>query len=357
MEGAAWAGARRLAGSMPEGLASVWAQEAELTLFRRLQFDVERERVLAAMGCAGLAHLPLKGILMAGYYPDPTMRSMADNDILYGFVEDAPGGGFRARPGSEGEATKVLSEVMDCLGYEDQVLGRENADCFYKEPCFNFEMHRVLVQSRYELAGHFDNPWERATPDAPGSLAFHWDASDEYIFHVAHAYKHYAESGCGVRHALDEHVFLAVRGAEVDWGYVGRRMREMGIDGFERCLRRAAEEAFGIQASGGAGPTLSPESGELLGRMLSAGTYGNMATRVENLVGGFVSEGVSPVSAKLRYLARRVVPDDAALAEYHPLVARHKALVPFLALSRLAKALPKLPVVLREVGEVRRFRV
>lgn len=34
-----------------------------------------------------IAYWPIKGARIARYYPLPGMRFMADNDILYGFVE------------------------------------------------------------------------------------------------------------------------------------------------------------------------------------------------------------------------------------------------------------------------------
>lgn len=57
---------------------------------------------------------------------------------------------------------------------------------------------------------------------------------------MAHAYKHFADGGCGVRHVADEWVFLQARGAEVDWGFVESEMGAMGMGGFEHALRRAA---------------------------------------------------------------------------------------------------------------------
>lgn len=98
--------------------------------------------------------------------------------------------------------------------------------------------------------------------------------------------------------------------------------------------------------------SLSPESKELLERMLGAGTYGNVKTRIDNRLDKFASEGACPAAARLRCLARRVLPDDATLAEYHPLVARHKALVLFYVAGRLGKAASKLS---RTVAELRKL--
>lgn len=115
VEGLTWAGveALGLAGELPEGLAGRWRDESLMTMWRRLQFDAERERVLAALKAAGFAVLPLKGAAMAHLYPDPSMRSMADNDILYGRVEPLPAdssaveGSASAASGLQGSAGTV----------------------------------------------------------------------------------------------------------------------------------------------------------------------------------------------------------------------------------------------------------
>ncbi|MEI3230367.1 MAG: nucleotidyltransferase family protein [Gordonibacter pamelaeae] len=132
MEGASWRAAA-LAGDVPSELRRRWAAEADMTLLRLLRFDAEREQVLSAMAARGLSYLPLKGVLIAGYYPAPEMRSMADNDILYGFVEPDEGGGFRISGADEAErgratalAVREAAALMAERGYEAVSLGKGN---------------------------------------------------------------------------------------------------------------------------------------------------------------------------------------------------------------------------------------
>lgn len=369
VESIAWAGAKPLAYSMPSELVDIWRGDADSTLYRLLQFDAERERVLTALQEKGLSYLPLKGILMVGYYPDPSMRSMCDNDILYGFVESDSAGGFRVCGESESDrqrtirdATAVVSDLMRGLGYKDVHIGHGNADVFEKEPCFNFEMHRMLMEDSYEFAGFFANPWATAVPDAPGSLSFHYSASDEYLFHIAHAYKHAIFCGCGIRNAVDELVFLRARGEQLDWGRVNDSLAIMGagVVDFESRLRRAAEEAFGIEAaSNGLRTSLSLESASLLGWMMDSGTYGNLSKRIGNALGdSVVSEGSNADGVhfiKLRYLINRLVRDERTLADYWPVVAKYPVLKPLYIVGRLGKAVLKAPKVLNEVREVYRY--
>lgn len=87
IEGLTWSAARLWAARMPEDIVDSWSEKAEETLWRNLQFDVEREAIISALNKKGLSCLPIKGAVVSMYYLSPLMRSMCDNDILYGFVE------------------------------------------------------------------------------------------------------------------------------------------------------------------------------------------------------------------------------------------------------------------------------
>lgn len=131
------------------------------------EFDMERETILEVLEKKGIACLPLKGILVAGYYPEAGMRWMCDNDILYGYVEKNEAGGWKLRGKNASEqeiwterARQELVTVMADLGYKVKSL-QGNHDCFYKAPFFNFEMHRSLVNTFSDLADYYCNHGKR----------------------------------------------------------------------------------------------------------------------------------------------------------------------------------------------------
>jgi len=123
VEGLAWTSARRVR-DVPADMLKEWSATADMTLYRCVSYGIEREAVLAALADRGLSWLPLKGALLVDLYPSPHMRSMADNDILYGFVEEDPAGGFRIAGATEADrerttarAVRVAVEVMEARGY------------------------------------------------------------------------------------------------------------------------------------------------------------------------------------------------------------------------------------------------
>ena len=67
---------------------------------------------------------------------------MADNDILYGFVEPDEGGGFRISGADEAErgratalAVREAAALMAERGYEAVSLGKGNHESFHKKRC------------------------------------------------------------------------------------------------------------------------------------------------------------------------------------------------------------------------------
>ena len=300
---------------VPENIYKKWKNEADTTLFRQISFDAEREQILEKMAERGLSYLPLKGILIAGYYPQPGMRSMADNDILYGIVEPAQDGGYRLQGDDADEsmmqAQKVMVSVMKELGYKVESL-KGNHDCYMKEPCFNFEMHRELMPAEREQYNYFKDAWKRAVPDGENSYGYKFSDEDEYIFFIAHAFKHFDVSGCGIRCAVDEYVFLQKKESVMDWEYIDGELKKLGVAEFESDLKSLANNAFGSTGE------LTAENEKMLYFMLGSGTYGTMENHIRLSLDQIEGE-----NKKGRYWKNRFFVSEEKCKMYYPFFYRH----------------------------------
>ena len=375
VQGLTWHAVRRVP-DLPADLRRSWEKAANETLWRRAMFDAERAEVLAALNAEGIACLPLKGVTTAPLYPEPDMRTMADNDILYGSVEpDLPavppapspssgapapagfrprGAGRRERQEGACEAMQVARRVMEARGYEAESVGASHHDAYLKPPLFNFELHRMLVSGTSPLHPYYENPWSHAVQDADNPLLFHFRHEDEYLYHVAHAFKHFDHSGCGVRHLADERVMLAAFGPAVDRAYVDAELAKMGPDvvAFEVRLRGLAETCLGPGGAGLEGPAalrgaLTADQADILLFMLSSGAYGTVENRV-----GIAWEKTARASASGRpslaaYLRERLFMGREELEANYPVFARHPALRPLAPLVRLAHGLGAHPQNIR----------
>ena len=327
VEAVSWAGIPdAMRSRMPADVAKAWQSAADLTLFRQLSYDAEREAFLTDFRAAGLAWLPLKGIVTATYYPQPGLRSMSDQDILFGFVEhrepgagadggDADGdagdndSGWRFRGDDDAQrdewARKADAEVIRIMEAHGYGKGHdwERELCFAKQG-LGIEFHRKMVVAGERSAGYYDdaemryyaNPWRLAVPDDEGAGAgadadtgvgvadgagaggFHLRPEDEYVFHIAHMLKHYQSAGFGIRFLVDEVVFLRRFDKRFDWGRIQRALGELGFVDFERDIRELSTALFDHPDDWRS--HVSDDQRLLFRETLESGVYGTQRGRV-----------------------------------------------------------------------------
>lgn len=359
---------------IPQPIAEQWRNAADLTLFRQLAYDAEREAILQAFRKAGLSWLPLKGITTATYYPQPGLRSMGDQDIVFGFVERREQSGrlqwtFRGQDEAGhrhwlDKASVAVSGIMQARGYHKtndwaRELSYDNQD-------LHFEFHRSIVTSAEQASGYYDdammsyygNPWRLAVPDdscdAGGCDAghtyaggFHWRPEDEYVFHVAHMMKHYQSAGFGLRFLADEVMFCRTFGGTFDWEYIDAQLCELGLREFERSVRVLAQTLFDHPADWRG--LLDERQHGLLSEIIANGTYGTHRNAIRNkfernrqAVGQ--SRGWwQDVRVEVLYGFRRIYPDRAWVEAFYPDWAGSWWKRAILPLYRLARGLARHP--------------
>lgn len=343
VEGVSYLGLEGLAGKPEKNLLNRWKDAYERTIFRALHFDLEREAILAELKHQGISYLPLKGIHIAGYYPKPGMRSMADNDILYGFVEKAPEGGYRIRGNSEEERTasvaaaqEIVVDVMRKRGYQVSGLNGGAHESCLKEPFYNFEMHRILIAKGTTGDVYYENPWKRAIRDSEDENYFLFSKEDEYIYMIVHAYKHFDNSGCGIRSVADQYVFRKTHAGHMDWAYVDHELEMLGLKEYEDQMNHLAAAIFADAEEA------DEESACLLYYILGCGTYGNVGTRVKRQLQKLSAEGKDD-RVRLKYLINRLYPKEEAYREVFSVFYRYPVLMPFLPLYRMGRAFSNNP--------------
>ena len=311
-----------------------WQAEVDRNLMRHAVFDMERESLFAAMDVAGLAHLPLKGIVTSRLYPRPEMRWMCDNDILFGGM---------AADGTVTTATdddaRALRSIMEAAGFKVAHFGMGNHDAYEKAPFLNFEMHRGLANPEVSWWEYYRDPWAHAVRDAdmPG-LSYAFPREDAYLFHIAHMFKHFANSGHGVRGIADEWVLLQAWGDLMDRAYLDVELGKLGMLGFERDLRRVAANVVGNDACGralaGDAGALLDQDVQMLAYMLGSGTYGTVANGVRNKLAQEAAER-GEKGLRSRYLLRRMFPTRKTLEQGYPVLKRAPWLLPGVYVYRL----------------------
>ena len=213
------------------------------------------------------------------------MREMADNDILY-----------------DVRFQQVVCDHMVACGYETKSVGGGVHDTYLKPPVYNFEFHTSLFSEALEdgrFAEHFAGVRERAVKDEGNAYRYHLAAGDLYVYVAAHAYKHHAGSGTGLRAVADNYAMRRALGSELRFAEIDRELGELGILGFDEALRSLGDRLLGKPAD--EWPELG-EDEELLARLAGAGAYGNVRVAAENGLRRIQGEGRLTRATKLRYL-------------------------------------------------------
>lgn len=317
VESLSWLSAEKRKTEIEASLAETWKEQRERTLLRQLSFGVERDVVLEKLREHEIAYLPLKGILMENYYPEPGTRFMADQDILYAYTE---------------ETQKIIVQIMKELGY-DVVLLKNLHDIYEKKPFYNFEMHKSLNFQQEALQKYYENPWERAVRNADCEWEYHFSDEDEYVYMTAHHFKHFSGSGSGIRTLLDVYYFLRCKGARLDWDYVQRQLEEIGMTDYEKRMREVADRVFAVSPE----QEISEEDQAFLLYMIGCGTYGNVK---ERMVISLKSKDEKDIrQAKKKYLYHRFILPMEKVREVYPFFYKHRWLLWMLPGYRVVKGI------------------
>ncbi|MBT1166435.1 nucleotidyltransferase family protein [Bifidobacterium simiarum] len=376
VEALTWTGmSGTMRNQLPEDLAAKWRNDADLTLFRQLAYDADRESILADFRNAGLSWLPLKGIVTATYYPQPGLRSMGDQDLVFGFTQydDALGAWrFRGndadeRQAKEIEASGLAKSIMEAHGYRKRTEWERELS--YIRDGLHFELHRCIVTDTERSQGYYDdamnryyaNPWQLAIPDDEGSGnsedghagGFHFRPDDEYVFHIAHMMKHYRSSGFGLRFLADEAVFCrrfggtgdGNTGERFDWDYIHAELRKLELDQFETMVRSLSLALFDHPHDWRR--HVGPSERQLFAEIIESGVYGtkrNGATKSFDRQRQAAQREGRRTRVGLIYGWRRIYPPRSWVEQHFPEWAGtwwKRALLPLYRVARGLRRHPK----------------
>lgn len=301
-------------------LSKEWKNAISKAVRKNILLDAERMKMQQFMEKKGIWYMPLKGVILKDFYPEIGMRQMSDNDILF-----------------DGRFSKMIQEYMISQGYEVISFEKGSHDVYQKAPIYNFEMHRELYGANHleKFMQYYKDIKERLIPDAPYSLGHHFRDEDFYVYLCTHAYKHYSGSGTGIRTLMDMYVYLEKKEQILDFSYIKRECRRLGIGRYEEQSRKLCKKVFGTslwKEKEELEYLLLPEEKEMLEYYLTSGVYGTVDRMVENAVHTLQEE--KGKASKFYYVWKRIFPDTKVYASYLN-TAKYKWLIPAAWIYRL----------------------
>ena len=194
------------------------------SLKKSVLFEQERKELYEYLNENQIDFLPLKGIILKDYYPDPYTREFADNDILFDDDKD-----------------RLVKKFFTERYYKVEQFGKSNHDVYMKKPCLNFEMHRLLFGETVDsevIIKYFEN-FIKTSP-------------------IKEGYEHY----------LKPEDFY-----ELDFDYINQELAKLNLLNFSNLISKLS----GIALSG---KELGDDDLETLYFMSLSGTYGTLENNV-----------------------------------------------------------------------------
>ena len=277
-------------------------REQMLSVFRAEQQTHEQEQLYLALSEAKIPFIPLKGAVIRDYYPDPSMRTSCDIDVL-----------VRAE-----DLQKAIRCTVGVLGYREKERGTHDVSLTAPSGVC-VELHYALVEADRANNCHLilEEVWDHARPASGGS--YRHVLSDEmlYYYHIAHMAKHFENGGCGIRPFLD--LWLLENRVEHDEKARRALLARGGLLTFAECCCTLSR--VWLENAPHTAITLEMEQ-----YLLRGGAYGN----IENMV----TINQRKKGGKVRYVLSRLFLPYERLCLLYPIVQKHRLLVPVMQVRR-----------------------
>ncbi len=276
----------------------VMLEQADIkAVYRHEQMKYAYEEICSILECASIPYIPLKGAVIRPYYPDETMRTSCDIDIL---VKE------------EDLATAV--DALKARGYTEGE--REYHDIsLYSPTHVHLELHFHIQENLEGLDRVLARVWSYVIPTDGYRYAL---TNAFFVFHMyAHMSYHFLSGGCGLRSLMDVWVIQHRMGIPLD--AVRELLREAGLEQFAEKINRLANVCF-------SGEPRDAWSDRLLNYLFMGGAYGSLNNRLA--VTTTESHGT------VGYALRRLFLPYRQMVHRYPVLRRVPVLLPFCWVAR-----------------------
>lgn len=247
----------------------------------------------------------LKGAVIKNLYPEMTMRTMGDTDIIL-----------------KEEEFEKAKEIFESFSYETNADIHGNP-VFLKEKNYKFEAF-------FELST-IDNVWKKVD-NIKGKDFIYTLNTEMFMYHlVTHLAKHVKYKGAGIRNLCD--IYLFMKNNKINYEIVKNELEKKGLTTFFETLVKLIELVFDYKDEKLKSDALKEDALELLSFMLRYGVYGAQS---ENNV--FVNSQLKKsitLREKIIIVFSKFFPGSKKLSDKYMYAKKCVLLLPFAWIHRL----------------------
>lgn len=289
-------------------------EEALLSLYRALRMQHELATLGGIFEQADIAYIPLKGSILATFYPKEGMRLSADIDIL-----------VRA------ETFERATGQLLANNYKEGVKSDHDI-AFFSPADVPVELHFILCEGDEKIDAVLCEAWEHARSEA--GCRYGLSPAFFLFYHVAHMAKHVKNGGCGIRPFMD--LYIIEKKMKIPRDTADALLVRAGLKTF-------AESAFALADVWFSDKAHTPKTKRFEAYILGGEVYGTLFQRVAMR---------RRDTSQTCYFMRRLFPSFASMKEDFPRLEKRPFLMPFYWVLRVFN-LFKGKRVSRRINEVK----
>lgn len=272
-------------------------------LMRDAVQDEERNIIRQKFSEKNIDFIFLKGSHLKALYPVPEIRYMVDMDILIREKDMEKGCSILLENGF----TQYLDNVKDVI--------------FTKKPAITVELHKMLFIDNYFMHNYFLDVWEKA--ERHSEHEYKMSYNDLYVYTLAHLAEHYLEAGSCFRPMMDLFLMEKKLSDKLDFTYINRQFKSIGIDKFAEKIR------------------------QLYKCMFADGEYNDDLKTMENyiILGAPVKDAEAAAKAasskksRISQIFDTLFPKYTHMVARYPILKKHSFLLPFFWFKRIFRLL------------------
>lgn len=285
-----------------DAMYSEFNKKAIMSVCRNEQMKYAYNQICDIFNEESIPYIPLKGAVIRPYYPQESMRTSCDIDIL---VKE-----------------ETLEEAIDALVNKGFKCGdRHYHDVsLFSEADVHLELHFNIQENIDKLDAVLKDAWQYAKPTDGSRYEF----TDEFfVFHMfAHMSYHFLGGGCGIKSLMD--IWVMEHKMGVTYECARELLDKAGIYRFAAEISKLAEICFSDKPK-------DEFSDTILSYIFSGGMYGTFQNKMTVMK--------SKDKSTVKYLLQRLFMPYKSMVILYPILNKLPILLPFCWVARFFKML------------------